>query len=91
VERRRIVVAGQVQGVFFRDSCRRVAERVGVTGWVRNRPDGTVEAVFQGSADAVGEMIAWARRGPPHAVVESVTDHAEPVGPLDGFTVRPSG
>jgi acylphosphatase len=70
--RRRVVVSGQVQGVFFRDTCRRQAQALGVTGWVRNRPDGTVEAVFEGEPKAVEAMITWAREGPPAAQVYRV-------------------
>jgi acylphosphatase len=69
---RRVVVHGRVQGVFFRDTCRREAESRGVTGWVTNAYDGTVEAVFEGSADAVDDMVAWAKQGPRSATVERV-------------------
>ena len=70
---RRIVrVSGRVQGVFFRDSCRRQARSLGLCGWVRNTPDGDVEAVFEGETEAVEEMVAWCRRGPAHAVVADV-------------------
>ena len=86
--RRRVVVSGHVQGVFFRDTCRREAARHGVTGWVRNCPDGTVEAVFEGPEDAVAAMVAWARRGPAHAVVDDVRVTEEPPEGTDGFTVR---
>jgi len=57
VIRRRVVVHGLVQGVFFRDTCRRLAEQYGVAGWVRNLPDGRVEAVFEGPADAVCRLV----------------------------------
>lgn len=69
---RKVVAYGHVQGVFFRDSCRREAERVGVTGWVSNEPDGSVAAVFEGVADAVDAMIDWMRIGPPRADVERI-------------------
>lgn len=69
---RRVVVHGRVQGVFFRDTCRREAQRLGVAGHVRNEPDGTVRAEFEGAAPAVEAMIAWVATGPPHAVVERV-------------------
>jgi acylphosphatase len=79
--RRRVVVSGEVQGVFFRDTCRRQAQAHGVTGWVRNRPEGTVEAVFEGELEAVQAMIAWARKGPPMAYVDRVeVTEEEPVG-----------
>jgi acylphosphatase len=79
--RRRVVISGEVQGVFFRDTCRRQAQAHSVTGWVRNSPDGTVEAVFEGAPEAVQAMIAWARRGPSMAYVDRVeVTEEEPVG-----------
>lgn len=86
--RRRVEVTGFVQGVFFRETCRREAVRRGVTGWVRNRPDGAVEAVFEGPPAAVEEMVGWARRGPAQAQVADVVVHDEPAEGLDRFTVR---
>lgn len=65
-------ITGRVQGVWFRESMRLEAERLGVTGWVRNRPDGSVEAVAQGAPAAVDALVAWAHIGPPHARVERV-------------------
>ncbi|MFE1320225.1 acylphosphatase [Kitasatospora phosalacinea] len=70
--RRRVLVSGTVQGVFFRDSCRRAAAEAGVAGWVRNLPDGRVEAVFEGEPAAVDRMVAWMHHGPPRATVEHV-------------------
>ena len=87
-QRRRVEVTGRVQGVFFRESCRREAVRLGVTGWVRNRPDGAVEAVFEGESSTVEAMVAWSRRGPAYALVEDVAVHDEPAEGLDRFTVR---
>ena len=86
--RYRVLVSGRVQGVFFRDSCRRLAVDSGVAGWVRNLPDGRVEAVFEGSADQVGRLVDWARRGPRLAVVEGVTVHAEPPEGLGTFEIK---
>lgn len=86
--RRRVVVSGQVQGVFFRDTCRREAARRGVTGWVRNCPDATVEAVFEGPEDAVSAMVGWAREGPAQAVVDDVRTCDETPEGLTGFAVR---
>ena len=68
----RLVIHGRVQGVFFRDSMRNEAHRLGVTGWVRNNSDGTVEAVVQGEPDAVDAVMHWAQRGPQHAHVMRV-------------------
>lgn len=76
VVRVRAVVAGRVQGVWFRESCRREAERLGVTGWVRNRGDGSVEIEAQGNQAAVGALVTWAHEGPRLAVVESVAVEA---------------
>jgi len=69
---KRVVVTGEVQGVFFRDSCKRVAEEHGVTGSARNLPDGGVEVVAEGDGQAVGAVLDWCRRGPEGAQVESV-------------------
>lgn len=83
----RVVVSGRVQGVFFRDSCRRLAGERGVAGWVRNRPDGTVEAWLEGEPRAVDDLVDWCRTGPPHALVTSIS--VEPVAPVGarGFEV----
>jgi acylphosphatase len=86
--RRRVIVHGLVQGVFFRDSTRRLAQQHGVSGWVANRADGAVEAVFEGEADAVERLVAFSREGPRGAQVESVElTEEEPEG-LSGFAVR---
>ena len=86
--RRRVVVHGRVQGVFFRDTCRREARRLGVTGFVRNVPDGTVEAVFEGDPDAVGAMLEWAHVGPDSAQVSRVEMVVEEPEGLSDFAVR---
>lgn len=85
---RRIVVSGRVQGVFFRDSTRRTAQANGVTGWVRNRDDGTVEAHLEGDADAVDSVIAWARKGPSRAEVTGVDVREVEAEGLGIFEVR---
>jgi acylphosphatase len=88
VHRRRVVVQGQVQGVFFRETARRRALLENVAGWVRNRPDGSVEAVFEGEQDAVERLVAFVREGPRGARVDWVdVANEEPEG-LDGFQVR---
>ena len=88
VVRRRVVVTGRVQGVFFRDSTRREASRRGVAGWVANRPDGSVEAVLEGGAKAVQAVVGWLAVGPEQAAVggRTVTEE-EPEGE-SGFRVR---
>jgi acylphosphatase len=86
--RRRVVVHGLVQGVFFRDSCRQHAASHRVAGWVRNRADGAVEAVFEGDPEAVEAMTRWCRSGPPRAEVEQVEVADEPPAGEQGFEVR---
>lgn len=86
--RRRIRATGRVQGVFFRDSTRREADRRGVAGWVRNCGDGSVEAVFEGSADAVDALVEFTRAGPGHAQVSSLDVASEQPEGLRGFDVR---
>ena len=86
--RRRVVVHGDVQGVFFRDSTRREAEARGVSGSVTNRDDGAVEAVFEGPQDAVEAVVAFCREGPSRAHVEDVeVIEEEPEGSSGGFRV----
>ena len=86
--RARVVVRGRVQGVFFRDETRRRARALGVSGWVANRPDGAVEAVFEGRRDAVESMVEWCRRGPSGARVDDVQAAWEDPRGEDGFAVR---
>jgi acylphosphatase len=88
VIRRRVVVHGHVQGVFFRDTTRRMARERGVAGWVRNRPDGLVEAVLEGEPDAVEALVEFARSGPRGAVVERVEVSEEDPERLEGFEIR---
>lgn len=88
VVRRRVVVRGRVQGVFFRDSCRREARRRGLAGWVSNRPDGAVEAVFEGEPEAVTALVDWCERGPRGADVDGVDAREEEPEGLSGFDVR---
>lgn len=86
--RRRVVVRGFVQGVFFRDSLRRLAERRGVAGWVANRADGTVEAVLEGPTPTVNALVEWMREGPRGARVDELEWSAEEPEGLTGFVVR---
>ena len=88
IVRRRVVVHGIVQGVWFRDSTRHQALRFGVHGWVRNRPDGTVEAVFEGEPHAVGLAVSFTRSGPARAHVIKVDVSEEPPEGLTGFEIR---
>jgi acylphosphatase len=88
-ERTRVRVSGRVQGVFFRDSTREKAESLALAGWVRNTPDGAVEAVFEGPEESVREMIEWCEAGPPQAEVENVeTNFEPPENDLSAFEVR---
>jgi acylphosphatase len=86
--RAHVYVSGRVQGVYFRASTRERAREAGVDGWVRNLADGRVEAVFEGSAEAVDSMVEWCHEGSSRARVEDVdVEHENPEG-LDGFQVR---
>ena len=89
VVRAHVVIRGRVQGVFFRDSTRSEAEARGIAGWVRNRDDGAVEAVFEGPREAVDALIEWCRDGPSRADVDDmeVSLGEEPDG-ITGFEVR---
>ena len=87
--RAHIYVSGRVQGVFYRSNTRRKALELGLTGWVRNLPDGRVEAVVEGEEDQVDKLIRWCRVGPPLAVVTSLEVEREPVtGEFETFRVR---
>jgi acylphosphatase len=87
--RAHLVIHGRVQGVWFRGSMQDQAERVGVAGWVRNRPDGSVEAEVEGQRPLVDEVIAWAQHGPQGARVDRVeVAWIAPVGDRGGFAVR---
>jgi acylphosphatase len=85
--RRRVVVRGFVQGVFFRDTVRRRATAVGVSGWVRNNPDGSVEAVFEGAEDAVARLVDLCREGPRGARVDAIEVYEEEAEGLEGFPI----
>jgi acylphosphatase len=84
----RVIVRGYVQGVWFRQSCRRVAVDLGLAGWVRNRADGTVEAVFEGPEEDVAKAVAWCRVGPPAAEVSAIDVTEEAPAGSPGFSVR---
>lgn len=85
--RARVRVSGLVQGVYFRAETRSRARSLGLSGWVRNSPDGTVEAVFEGERAQVELMVGWCRRGPSGAVVDDVRVEWEPAEGLAGFHV----
>jgi acylphosphatase len=88
VVRRHVFVSGDVQGVFFRDSCKRISEEAGVAGWARNNPDGRVEVVLEGDPSAVQRVMDWCRTGPDMASVDSVdVEEEEPRGD-NGFSIR---
>jgi acylphosphatase len=84
----RVIVSGRVQGVFFRDTCQRVASGLGVRGWVRNCPDGTVEVAAEGDRGAVDALLDWCREGPPRASVTNIEVRDEPLAAERGFRVR---
>jgi acylphosphatase len=89
IQRVTLIVHGRVQGVFYRDSTMRMARDLGLSGTVRNLPEGTVEIVAQGPGTALDALIKWAHEGPPSAVVSEVeTIYETPVQGLSGFTVR---
>ncbi|MFL5972928.1 MAG: acylphosphatase [Gaiellaceae bacterium] len=86
--RARVVIRGRVQGVFFRAETRERARSLGLAGWVRNNPEGTVEAVFQGDRDRIESMLAWCRRGPAAANVEDVEVEWTEMRDERGFATR---
>jgi acylphosphatase len=86
--RRRILVSGDVQGVFFRDTCRRMANELGVGGSARNLPDGRVEVVLEGDEDGVSRVIDWCRSGPAHAEVSSINVIEEEPEGISGFSIE---
>jgi acylphosphatase len=86
--RRRLIVQGRVQGVAFRYATRERARALGVDGWVRNLPDGSVEAVLEGEPGRVEALSAFCRIGPPAARVDRVEEHAEEPEGMQGFVVR---
>ncbi len=90
VIRKRVVVTGEVQGVFFRDTCRRLAAQQRVAGWVRNLPDGSVEAAFEGDPVGVDRLVAWIHGGPPQAIVDRVAVFGEPPEGATSFQILPT-
>ena len=88
VKRVRVIVTGDVQGVFFRKGCAEEARRRGMAGFVQNSPEGTVEAAFEGPEDQVDEMVAWCRHGTPWAEVESVEVTEEQPKGDTGFSIE---
>ena len=88
-ERVRLRISGRVQGVYYRGATMAEAHRLGVSGWVRNLPDGSVEALLEGVPEAVRTLISWCRVGPPGAVVTGVQESREPASgdPLRGFRI----
>jgi acylphosphatase len=88
VIRRRVVAHGLVQGVFFRDTVRRMADSAHVAGWVRNNWNGTLEAAFEGDEDAVERLVTFCRRGPRGAHVDRLDVVAEAPEDLRGFEIH---
>jgi len=86
--RRHVTITGEVQGVFFREGARRKATEAGVAGWITNRSDGRVEAVFEGPAEAVEDLVEFCRDGPTAATVEDIEVQTEEPEGLSGFDVR---
>jgi len=86
--RRHVWISGRVQGVWYRQSCAEQARSLGVAGWVRNRPDGRVEAVLEGPASAVERLVSWCREGPTMARVDDVQVVSEEPTGVAGFVVR---
>ena len=86
--RNHVLISGQVQGVCFRDACRRLALQHGVSGWVRNLPDGRVEAVLEGPPEGVHHLVEWAHDGPPAATVTGVAVREERPEGLGNFAIR---
>ena len=86
--RRHVTVSGEVQGVFFREAARRKATEAGVAGWITNRSDGRVEAVFEGPAEAVDDLVEFCRQGPTAATVADIDVQTEEPEGLSGFDVR---
>jgi len=76
--RRHVWIQGRVQGVNFRNAAKQVADQLHLTGWVKNLPDGRVEAVFEGAGDALEQVLTWCRHGPPASRVEELQVQAEP-------------
>ena len=84
-----VIISGRVQGVWFRASTKQKAEKLGLYGWVRNTPEGNVEAVFEGDDALVKEMIEWCHYGPPLAKVVNIeVKNQEPINGFDSFSVR---
>jgi acylphosphatase len=88
VVRKRAAVSGDVQGVFFRDTCRRVAREAGVAGWATNLPDGRVEVMLEGEEDAVAKVLEWCRTGTNQARVDSVDVVEEEPRGVSDFSIR---
>lgn len=85
----RVIICGRVQGVWFRASTKQIAKQLGLTGWVRNTPDGCVEAVFEGEEGLINKMIEWCHHGPPLSKVNKVeVKNQELTNGFDGFSIR---
>ena len=84
-----VIISGRVQGVWFRATTKQKAEQLGLTGWVRNSPEGNVEAVIEGEVNIIQEMLEWCHHGPPLAKVENVeVKNQEPTNGFNGFSIK---
>jgi acylphosphatase len=88
VKRVHVYISGKVQGVWFRASTKKIADELNLNGWVRNLPDGRVEAVFEGNPEAIERILEWCWKGPPGARVDKVEFTEEPVEGIIGFSIR---
>jgi acylphosphatase len=83
-----LLISGKVQGVFFRESARRLAEKLLITGWIKNREDEKVEAVISGDEKAVNDFIKWAKTGPERAIVDKVIVSEQPFTVFENFEIK---
>lgn len=82
-----LIIKGRVQGVYYRASAKEAADKLGITGWVKNTPDGNVEILAQGSDEAIDKFIDWCKQGPEHAIVKEVVISKAPDGAFEGFEI----
>ncbi|MEO8721189.1 MAG: acylphosphatase [Ginsengibacter sp.] len=83
-----LLISGKVQGVFFRESAKKIAQNLNITGWIKNREDAKVEAVISGNEDAVNDFISWTKSGPERASVDEVIIQKKPATPFESFEIK---